>query len=187
MAAREETALGVIATGVQGRERAHVLRYGLHMLKVGTKAPAFSLESSEGGKVSLATLAGKYAVIYFYPKDSTPGCTTEALAFRDVRGELDALNAVVLGVSKDSIASHCKFRDKHELGFALLSDPEGTMIEKYGAWGPKKLYGRDFMGILRSTVVLGPDGRVLAVFPKVKVKEHAAEVVEAIRAAVKAG
>jgi len=156
------------------------------MLKVGNKAPAFSLESSEGGKLSLSDLAGRYAVIYFYPKDSTPGCTTEALAFRDARSELDALGAVVVGVSKDSIASHCKFRDKHDLGFALLSDPDGAMIEKYGAWGPKKLYGRDFMGILRSTVVVGPDGRVVALFPKVKVKEHAAEVVEVIRAAVAA-
>lgn len=156
------------------------------MLKVGNKAPAFSLESSEGGKLSLSDLAGRYAVIYFYPKDSTPGCTTEALAFRDARAELDALGAVVVGVSKDSIASHCKFRDKHALGFALLSDPDGAMIEKYGAWGEKKLYGRDFMGILRSTVVVGPDGRVLALFPKVKVKEHAAEVVEVIRAAVAA-
>jgi peroxiredoxin Q/BCP len=156
------------------------------MLKVGNKAPAFSLESSEGGKLSLSDLAGRYAVIYFYPKDSTPGCTTEALAFRDARAELDALGAVVVGVSKDSIASHCKFRDKHALGFALLSDPDGAMIEKYGAWGEKKLYGRDFMGILRSTVVVGPDGRVLAHFPKVKVKEHAAEVVEVIRAAAAA-
>jgi len=153
------------------------------MLKVGNKAPAFSLESAEGGTLSLTELAGRYAVIYFYPKDSTPGCTTEALAFRDARAELDALGAVVVGVSKDSIASHCKFRDKHELGFALLSDPDGGMIEKYGAWGPKKLYGRDFMGILRSTVVLGPDGRVLAHFPKVKVKEHAAEVLAVLRAA----
>ncbi len=156
------------------------------MLKVGNKAPAFSLESSDGGKLSLSDLAGRYAVIYFYPKDSTPGCTTEALAFRDARAELDALGAVVVGVSKDSIASHCKFRDKHALGFALLSDPDGAMIEKYGAWGEKKLYGRDFMGILRSTVVVGPDGRVLAHFPKVKVKEHAAEVVEVIRAAAAA-
>ncbi|MBK6578224.1 MAG: thioredoxin-dependent thiol peroxidase [Sandaracinaceae bacterium] len=156
------------------------------MLKVGNKAPAFSLESSDGGKLSLSDLAGRYAVIYFYPKDSTPGCTTEALAFRDARAELDALGAVVVGVSKDSIASHCKFRDKHALGFALLSDPDGSMIEKYGAWGEKKLYGRDFMGILRSTVVVGPDGRVLAHFPKVKVKEHAAEVVEVIRAAAAA-
>ena len=153
------------------------------MLKVGNKAPAFSLESSDGGKLSLSDLAGRYAVIYFYPKDSTPGCTTEALAFRDARAELDALGAVVVGVSKDSIASHCKFRDKHELGFALLSDEDGSMIEKYDAWGPKKLYGREFMGILRSTVVVGPDGRVLALFPKVKVKEHAAEVLAVIQKA----
>ncbi|MCA9532550.1 MAG: peroxiredoxin [Myxococcales bacterium] len=153
------------------------------MIKVGNKAPAFSLESSEGGKLSLADLAGRYAVIYFYPKDSTPGYTTEAQAFRDKQAELDALDAIVVGVSKDSIASHCKFRDKHGLTFPLLSDPEGKMIEAYDAWGEKKLYGRSFMGILRSTVVVGPDGRVLAHFPKVKVKEHADEVLSALRAA----
>ena len=162
---------------------AYVRYYPRSMIKVGNKAPAFSLDSSDGGKVSLKDLAGRYAVIYFYPKDSTPGCTTEALAFRDARAELDALGATVLGVSKDSIASHCKFRDKHGLDFPLLSDPDGTMIEAYGAWGEKKLYGRAFMGILRSTVVVGPDGRVVAHFPKVKVKEHAAEVLEALRAA----
>jgi peroxiredoxin Q/BCP len=153
------------------------------MIKLGNKAPAFSLDSSEGGKLSLKDLAGRYAVIYFYPKDSTPGCTTEAQAFRDAKPELDALDAIVVGVSKDSIASHCRFRDKHELGFPLLSDPDGKMIEAYDAWGEKKLYGRAYMGIFRSTVVVGPDGRVVAHFPKVKVKVHAAEVLDALRAA----
>ncbi|MFO0693362.1 MAG: peroxiredoxin [Polyangiales bacterium] len=152
------------------------------MIAVGKAAPRFELESSEGGKVTLASLAGKYAVLYFYPKDNTPGCTTEALAFRDAKDELDALGAVVLGVSKDSLASHCKFRDKHGLNFALLSDPEGKMIEAYGAWGEKNMYGKKMMGILRSTVVLGPNGKVVAHFPKVKVAGHAAEVVAAIKA-----
>lgn len=147
------------------------------------KVADFTLPTNGGGSFTLSAQLGKTVVLYFYPKDNTPGCTTEAQAFRDVRDELAALNAVVLGVSKDSIASHCKFRDKHELGFALLSDEDGSMIEKYDAWGPKKLYGREFMGILRSTVVVGPDGRVLALFPKVKVKEHAAEVLAVIQKA----
>ncbi len=150
------------------------------MLKVGNKAPAFALESSEGGKLALKDLKGKNVVVYFYPKDNTPGCTTEALAFRDHKAELDALNAVVVGVSKDSIASHCKFRDKHELTFPLLSDPEGKMLEKYGAWGEKKLYGRVFMGIIRSTVVIDAEGRVRAHFPKVRVKGHVEAVLKAL-------
>ena len=150
------------------------------MLKVGNKAPAFALESSEGGKLALKDLKGKNVVVYFYPKDNTPGCTTEALAFRDHKAELDALNAVVVGVSKDSIASHCNFRDKHELTFPLLSDPEGKMLEKYGAWGEKKLYGRVFMGIIRSTVVIDAEGRVRAHFPKVRVKGHVEAVLKAL-------
>lgn len=151
-------------------------------IKVGSKAPKWKLESSEGGTLSLAELAGKYAVIYFYPKDSTPGCTREAQAFRDAKAQLDALGAVVVGVSKDSIKSHCRFRDKEGLNFPLLSDPEGTMIEAYDAWGEKTLYGRKYLGIHRATVVLGPDGKVVAHFPKVKVDGHAAEVIAAIEA-----
>ena len=153
------------------------------MIKVGRKAPAFNLESSEGGKLSLKDLAGRYAVIYFYPKDNTPGCTTEAKAFRDAAEELSELGAVVVGVSKDSIASHCRFSEKHELGFPLLSDPEGKMLEKYDAWGEKKLYGRVYEGILRSTVVVDPKGKVIAHFPKVRVKGHVEKVLEAIREA----
>lgn len=152
------------------------------MLKVGSKAPKFDLPSSEGGKVSLASLAGKYVVLYFYPRDSTPGCTREAQAFRDAKSKLDALSAVVLGVSKDSIASHCKFRDAQSLNFALLSDPDGQTIEAYGAWGEKNMYGKKTMGILRSTAVIGPDGKLVAHFPKVKVDGHADAVIAAIEA-----
>ena len=148
-------------------------------VQLGEKAPAFELPSSEGGAIGLADLAGKYAVIYFYPRDATPGCTTEAQGFRDAAEALDALGAVVVGVSKDSIKSHCKFRDKHALNFALLSDEAGEMIERYGAWGEKTMYGRTSMGIIRSTVVLNPEGEVVAHFPKVKVKGHVEQVLAA--------
>jgi peroxiredoxin Q/BCP len=150
------------------------------MLKEGSKAPAFSLDSSDGGKLALKDLAGQTVVLYFYPRDSTPGCTVEAQAFRDAKKKLEARGAVVLGVSKDSIASHEKFRDKEKLNFPLLSDPDGKVIEKYGAWGEKNMYGKKSMGIVRSTVVIGPDGKVVKVFPKVKVKGHADEVLAAI-------
>jgi len=152
------------------------------MLKEGRKAPAFNLPASTGGKIALKDLKGQYAVIYFYPKDNTPGCTTEAQGFRDAAEELEQLNAVVLGVSKDSIASHCRFSDKHDLGFALLSDESGKMLEKYEAWGEKKMYGKTFMGIIRSTVVLSPEGKVLKHFPKVRVKGHVEAVLEVLRA-----
>jgi peroxiredoxin Q/BCP len=149
-------------------------------LKEGQKAPAFSLESDAGEKVSLADFAGKNVVLYFYPRDSTPGCTREAEAFRDSAAALKKKNAVVLGVSKDSIASHCKFRDKYSLNFALLSDPDGKVLEKYGAWGEKVMYGKKMMGIIRSTVVIGPDGKIRKLFPKVKVDGHADEVLAAL-------
>ena len=149
-------------------------------LEAGKKAPAFTLESSDGGKVSLSDFKGQYVVIYFYPKDSTPGCTVEAEGFRDAMPKLKKKNAVVLGVSRDSIASHCKFRDKYGLTFPLLSDPEQQMIEAYGAWGEKNMYGKKMMGIIRSTVIVGPDGKVVKVFPKVKPPAHAAEVLAAI-------
>jgi len=150
------------------------------MLKEGRKAPAFNLPSSTGKKVARKDLEGKYAVIYFYPKDNTPGCTTEAKDFRDAAGQLASLGAIVLGVSKDSVKSHCKFIDKHDLGFSLLSDESGTMLGKYGAWGEKKLYGRTYMGIIRSTVILDPKGKVIKHFPKVRVKGHVEAVLSAI-------
>lgn len=146
-------------------------------IALGKKAPAFELPSSEGGTISLRDLAGRYAVIFFYPKDNTPGCTLEAQGFRDAKERIEALGARALGVSKDSLASHAKFREKHGLNFPLLSDPEGTMIEAYGAWGEKVLYGKRSMGIIRSTVILDPKGKVVAHFPKVKVKGHVDEVI----------
>ncbi len=149
-------------------------------IQVGKKAPAFKLPSSEGGTLGLSDFAGKYLVVYFYPKDDTPGCTTEAQGFRDALPKLAKLGAAVVGVSKDSIKAHCKFRDKHGLTFPLLSDETGATIEKYGAWGEKKLYGKTSLGIIRSTVVVGPDGEVVAHFPKVKVAGHVDAVIAAI-------
>ena len=152
------------------------------MLEVGKKAPAFTLESSDGGKLKLADLAGKIVVLYFYPRDNTPGCTVEAQDFRDAVPKLEKLGAVVLGVSKDSIASHCKFRDKYELNFQLLSDADGKVLEAYGAWGDKVMYGKKMKGIIRSTVVIDKAGKVARHWPKVSVKGHVAEVVDAIKA-----
>jgi len=152
------------------------------MLEVGKKAPAFTMESSDGGKVKLADLAGKIVVLYFYPRDNTSGCTTEAENFRDALPALKKLGAVVLGVSKDSIVSHCKFRDKYELTFPLLTDPEGKVMEAYGAWGDKNMYGKKMKGIIRSTVLIGKDGKVVKHWPKVTVKGHVDDVVATVKA-----
>ena len=152
------------------------------MIEVGKKAPSFSLESSDGGHIKLADLAGKTLVLYFYPRDNTPGCTLEAQEFRDAGPALKKLGATVIGVSKDSIASHCKFRDKYKLSFPLLSDPDGKVLEAYGAWGDKVMYGKKMKGIIRSTVVIDRAGKVAKHWPKVSVKGHVAEVVAAVKA-----
>lgn len=154
--------------------------YKKRMLDVGKKAPAFKLESSDGGSVSLSDFRGKNVVLYFYPKDNTPGCTLEAQDFQKALPKLKKLNAVVLGISRDSIASHCKFRDKFGLGFPLLSDPEHQVLEAYGAWGEKTLYGKKSVGIIRTTVVIDEAGKVKKVFPKVKVNGHVDAVLAAI-------
>ncbi|HMG22344.1 MAG TPA: peroxiredoxin [Kofleriaceae bacterium] len=151
------------------------------MIEVGKKPPAFTLESSDGGEVKLSELAGKVVVLYFYPRDNTPGCTVEANEFSAAVPALKKLGAVVLGASKDSIASHCKFRDKFGLAFPLLSDPDGKVLEAYGAWGDKVMYGKKLKGIIRSTVVIGKDGKVAHHWPKVSVKGHVAEVVEVVK------
>ncbi len=156
------------------------------MIEVGKKAPAFTLESSDGGKVKLSDHAGKIVVLYFYPRDNTPGCTVEAEGFRDALPALAKAGAVVLGVSKDSIASHCKFRDKFSLSFPLLSDADGKVMESYGAWGDKVMYGKKMKGIIRSTVLIGSDGKVKQHWPKVSVKGHVAEVLEAVAALAEA-
>jgi len=151
------------------------------MLAVGKKAPAFTLESSEGGKVKLSDLAGKVVVLYFYPRDNTSGCTLEAENFRDALPALRKLGAVVYGVSKDSIESHCKFRDKYSLTFPLLTDADGKVMESYGAWGDKVMYGKKKKGIIRSTVLIGKDGKVIKHWPKVTVKGHVDDVVAAVK------
>jgi peroxiredoxin Q/BCP len=149
------------------------------MIEPGKKAPAFNLESP-AGRVALADYAGKWLVLYFYPRDLTPGCTTEAMAFRDARKKLAARNAAVVGVSRDSLALHERFAAKCELDFPLLSDPEGKTIRDYGAWGEKVLYGKRSEGILRTTVIIDPGGKVARVFPRVKVAGHADEVLAAL-------
>lgn len=150
------------------------------MIKEGARAPAFSLPSSDGTDVKLSDHEGDIIVLYFYPRDNTPGCTVEAEGFRDAVPALKKLGAVVLGVSKDSIASHRKFRDKYRLSFPLLSDADGAVLEQYGAWGEKTLYGKKSMGVIRSTVII-KDGKIARHFPKVAVKGHVAEVVEAVK------
>lgn len=146
------------------------------MLEVGMKAPEFTLQDQDGREVSLADYRGKKVVLYFYPKDSTPGCTRQARAFADALNEIGAQGAVVLGVSKDSVASHRKFADKYGLPFTLLSDPQLEAIQAYGVWQEKKLYGKVSMGVVRTTFVIDEAGVVAAVMPKVKPDTNAAEV-----------
>ncbi len=150
------------------------------MIEEGKKAPDFRLSSSQGGDVSLKDLRGKTVVLYFYPKDDTPGCTREACAFRDSQAALRKKGVVVLGVSGDSVASHEKFRDKYELNFPLLSDPDKAVAKKYGAWGEKVMYGKKTVGMIRSTFVIDAEGVVRKVFPRVKVDGHAEKVLEVV-------
>jgi len=142
------------------------------MLKPGDKAPDFSAATDAGESVSLKALRGQTVVLYFYPKDNTPGCTTEACDFRDRAPAFEARDAVVLGVSPDSVKSHDKFRAKFDLPFRLVSDPDHAIAEAYGVWQEKSLYGRKYMGIVRSTFVIDPKGKVVHVHEKVKVKGH---------------
>lgn len=150
------------------------------MVKEGERAPEFSLEDADGRTVRLSDFRGSAVVLYFYPRDDTPGCTKEACSFRDEHEALLARRAVVLGVSADTAKSHAKFRDKYGLPFTLLADPERTAIEAYGVWVEKKMYGKTVHGIQRSTFVIGPDGLVRKVFPKVSPEGHAAEVLAAL-------
>lgn len=149
-------------------------------LEAGDKAPAFSLKDAEGNTVKLSDFKGKQVVLYFYPKDNTPGCTQEACDFRDEHSALQKKGAVVLGVSADTAASHQKFAGKYSLPFPLLVDEGHEVADKYGAWGDKVLYGRKFKGMIRSTFLIGPDGKLKRVWPKVKVKGHVEEVKAAL-------
>jgi peroxiredoxin Q/BCP len=146
------------------------------MLEEGQQAPAFSLESDTQGRVSLSDFIGKTVVLYFSPRDDTSGCTTEACGFRDAFDLFLAKGAVVIGISPDTVASHARFRAKHGLPFFLLADPEHSTLEAYGAWGEKSMYGKKYQGVLRSTVIIGPDGRIRKFFPKVKPQGHAGEI-----------
>lgn len=151
------------------------------MLEVGMKAPEFTLPDKDGNMVSLAGFAGKKVVLYFYPKDNTPGCTRQACAFAGAYEEFKSINAVVIGISKDSVASHQKFAEKHELPFILLSDPERSAIEAYGVWQEKKNYGKVSMGVVRSTFVIDESGVIEKAMPKVKPDTNAAEILAYLR------
>jgi peroxiredoxin Q/BCP len=146
------------------------------VLEIGDKAPAFTALDQDGKKISLSDFKGKQVVLYFYPKDMTPGCTVEACAFRDGHGALQKAGAVVLGVSKDPVPSHKKFADKFSLPFSLLADEDLKIMKAYGAWGEKSLYGRKFMGTLRVTYIINSNGKIKAVFKKVKPAGHDREI-----------
>src|SRR5216684_2819066 len=152
------------------------------MLKAGDAAPPFRLKSDDGREISLAGLCGKHVALYFYPKASTPGCTTEAIEFREVKSEFDKLNAIILGCSADSVAAQAKFKAKQKLNFPLLSDPDFQVIEAYGARRMKRFLGKSYLGIVRSSVLIGPDGRIERIWESASAKGHAAEVVEALKA-----
>jgi thioredoxin-dependent peroxiredoxin len=149
-------------------------------VEAGETAPDFTLPSDDGGQVKLSDLRGKPVVLYFYPKDDTPGCTKEACAFRDRTADLKAKGAVVLGVSPDDVASHGKFRDKYSLNFPLLADDGHQVAERYGAWREKNMYGKTSMGIQRSTFVIDGEGQVRKVWKKVNVDGHDEQVLEAL-------
>lgn len=151
------------------------------MLEVGMKAPEFTLQDQDGREVSLADYRGKKVVLYFYPKDSTPGCTRQACAFAGSLRKIEAEGAVVIGISKDSVASHRKFADKNGLPFTLLSDPQLEAIQAYGVWQEKKLYGKVSMGVVRTTFLIDEAGVVTAVMPKVKPDTNAADVLRLLK------
>ena len=152
------------------------------MLEVGTKAPEFTLPDKDGNPVSLTDFAGKKVVLYFYSKDNTPGCTRQACAFAGAYEAFKKINAVVIGVSKDSVASHQKFAEKHGLPFIQLSDPELTAIQAYGVWQEKKLYGKVSMGVVRSTFVINENGMIEKAMPKVKPDTNTLEILEYLTA-----
>jgi peroxiredoxin Q/BCP len=150
-------------------------------IEAGQKAPAFTLTADDGAKVRLSELAGGPVVLYFYPADDTPGCTKEACAFRDLKDDLKKFGARVYGVSPDDVASHAAFRDKYQLNFPLLADPDHATAEKYGAWREKNMYGKKSMGVQRSTYLIDPQGRVAHVWKRVQVDGHDQQVLAALQ------
>lgn len=151
-------------------------------LSVGENAPAISLPRDGGDLVNLSDFKGKPVVVYFYPRDDTSGCTKQAIGFTERLAEFDAAGAVILGISKDSVKKHDKFIAKHDLKIALLSDEDGDTCERYGVWKEKSMYGKSFMGIERTTFLIGADGKIAHVWPKVKVAGHVDAVLDAVRA-----
>jgi|SRR5581483_4001466 len=152
------------------------------MVEEGKPAPDFTLTSDAGEQVTLSALRGRPVVLYFYPRDDTPGCTRQACGIRDAWADFEAAGATVVGVSPDDEASHRRFKDKHGLPFTLLADPDHAVTERYGFWVEKSMYGKKYLGVERSTVVIGPDGVVERVFRKVKPAEHAAQILRALNA-----
>lgn len=148
------------------------------MIQEGMQAPAFTLADKDGNTVSLSEFLGKKVVLYFYPKDNTPGCTRQACAFAAAYGEFAEKNAVVVGISKDSVSSHLKFAEKYHLPFVLLSDPDLQAIRAYGVWQEKKLYGKTSMGVVRTTFLIDEQGKILKIMPKVKPDTNAADVLK---------
>jgi thioredoxin-dependent peroxiredoxin len=151
------------------------------MLQEGKKAPDFTLPGDGGNKIKLSALKGRPVVLYFYPKDDTAGCTKEAVAFTDLKAEFDAIGAIVIGISPDSAASHDKFIAKHDLAVRLASDEDKKVVEKYGVWVEKSMYGRKYMGVERTTFLIDATGKIASVWRKVKVPGHAEAVLEATR------
>jgi len=150
-------------------------------LNVGDKAPSFKLKNQDAKVISLSDLKGKPIILYFYPKDDTPGCTKEACNFRDEFPKFGKMNAEIIGVSIDSVESHKKFADKYKLPFNLLADEKKEVVEKYGVWKEKNMYGKKYMGIERTTFIINTEGKISKIFPKVKVEEHNKEVMEALK------
>lgn len=146
------------------------------MLEKGNKAPEFTLPDQDGNEITFSSKKGKWIIIYFYPRDMTPGCTTQACNFQEHLPEFEPLNTEIIGVSKDSVKRHRKFADKYRLGFTLISDERGELCEAFGVWQEKSLYGKKYMGIVRSTFIIDPNGIIQKVYPKVNVKEHYIEV-----------
>ncbi|MBU0750181.1 thioredoxin-dependent thiol peroxidase [Patescibacteria group bacterium] len=152
------------------------------MIELGCNAPDFTLQDQEGEVHTLSAYQGKYVLLYFYPKDDTPGCTKEACAIRDVFPDFKKVNAVVFGISADTVASHKKFAEKYTLPFTLLADPEKKAVNAYGVWGLKKFMGREYEGVFRSSFLISPEGKIVKIYENVKPEVHAAEVLEDIRA-----
>lgn len=147
-------------------------------LKVGDKAPDFSMPTNGHNKISLSDLLGKFVVLYFYPKDDTPGCTIEANSFNKLKSEFEKMNTIIVGVSKDDLNSHAKFKEKYCLNFDLASDNNSDTCEKYGVWAEKSMFGKKYMGVERSTFLINKQGNIAYIWPKVSVTSHAEEVLQ---------